>query len=124
MEAVKIYIHKNAIHNQCQSTAKHMNIPFDGVVYASILYMLDHGLNGYKVTELYRSDETRCLYMSEFIVNLINEKAKKLNISEEEFVVLCIAQLIWSENYQDTIREYYYNKRLDDGTARKISKTK
>jgi hypothetical protein len=124
MDAVKIYIHKNSTHNQCQIEAKKLNIPFDGIVYASILYMLDHGLGIESVTEFHLSEETRCLYMSEFIANLISDKAKRLNISDEYFITLCLSQILWCNNYADTIREYYYNRKLDDGSARKISKTK
>lgn len=122
MNAVKIQIKKTSIVNTAISTAKKLAIPFDGVVYASILYVMDHGLKKSDTYELYHSEDSRTMFLSEYIATYIKTQAEKMGIDDAEYVKKCLDQIIWINNSDEIINEYY-RKKSPENIARKISKT-
>lgn len=122
MNAVRIPITKSSIVNDGIKTAVRLAIPFDGVVYASILYAMDHGLKDSDSVELFTTEDTRTMFLSEFIVSHIKTQACKLNVEDTIYIKRCLDQILWINDSNNIIREYYY-KRVPDGTPRKISKT-
>jgi hypothetical protein len=122
MNAVKIQIKKTSIVNTAISTAKKLAIPFDGVVYASILYVMDHGLKKSDIYELYHSEDSRTMFLSEYMTTYIKTQAEKMRIDDTEYVKKCLDQIIWINNSDEIINEYY-RKKSPENIARKISKT-
>ena len=122
MNAVKIQITKTSIVNTAISTAKKLAIPFDGVVYASILYVMDHGLKKSDGYELYHSEDSRTMFLSEYMTTYIKTQAEKMRIDDTEYVKKCLDQIIWINNSDEIINEYY-RKKSPENIARKISKT-
>ena len=123
MNVVKIPITKTSIVNSIIHRATKLAIPFDGIVYASILYAMDHGLKTSYTKELFITDDTRIMYLSDFLVSYIKSQSEKMKIDDVTYIKQCLDQIDWVDNADDVIKQYY-NKRLDDGSARKISKTK
>lgn len=123
MNGVKIQITKTSIVNTAISTAKKLAIPFDGVVYASILYVMDHGLKKSDSYELYHCEDSRTMFLGEYIATYIKTQAEKLGIDDVEYVKKCLDQILWINNSDEVINEYYRNKKSPENTARKISKT-
>jgi len=122
MNVVKIQISKTSIVNTAISTAKKLSIPFDGVVYASILYVMDHGLKKSDSYELYHGEDSRTMFLSEYIASYIKTQAEKMGISDVEYVKKCLDQILWLSDTDDVINEYY-RKKSPENIARKISKT-
>lgn len=120
-----VELHKNSILNQAIDSSHKLHIPLDGIIYASILYQMDVGLEKVTITEYCKSSDMHKARLSEFIVEYIERQANKLKITNEEFIVKCLYQLIWADDSDSSkMKDYYYNKKLDDGKAKKISKTK
>ena len=122
MNVVKIQISKTSIVNTAISTAKKLSIPFDGVVYASILYVMDHGLKKSDAYELYHGEDSRTMFLSEYIASYIKTQSEKMGISDVEYVKKCLDQILWLSDTDDVINEYY-RKKSPENIARKISKT-
>lgn len=122
MNAVRLPITKTSIVNDGIKTAIRLAIPFDGIVYASILYAMDHGLKNSDTVEVFITEDTRTMFLSEFIVSHIKTQASKLNIDDITYVKRCLNQILWINDSNNVIKEYYH-KRIADGIPRKISKT-
>ena len=122
---VILELHKNSIFNQAKSTATKLHIPIDGIIYASILYQMDNGLEKVTINECFRSLDIHKARLSDYLALYIEKYASKLSITSEDFIVKCLYQLIWADDSENSkLRDYYFNKKLDDGSAKKISKTK
>lgn len=122
---VIVELHKNSILNQAMASAIKLHIPLDGVICASILYQMDVGLEKIIINECFRTSNIYKARLSDYLVAYIEKQATKLSISSEDFIVKCLYQLIWADDSDSSkMKDYYFNKKVDDGSAKKISKTK
>ena len=86
---------------------------------------MDNGLEKVTINECFRSSDIHKARLSDYLVLYIEKHASKLSITSEDFIVKCLYQLICTDDSENSkLRDYYFNKKLDDGSAKKISKTK
>lgn len=83
---------------------------------------MDHGLKKSDIYELYHSEDSRTMFLSEYMTTYIKNQAEKMRIDDTEYVKKCLDQILWINNSDEVINEYY-RKKSPENIARKISKT-